>query len=113
MPPRWPPQASTEPPDAAALSNQYRTILTSNGYKSLGDTMADALVLPGIPDELEVHILDNAAVISITDEQRRDPAPVTLPAGTASSSFNRDRFIRGRNAVAGAIARIQIIARWL
>jgi len=111
--PRWKPQANTEPAPEAAPVNTYRTILTSQGLTSLGTAMADVIRLPGIPDNLEVHILDNAAIIAITDEQRRDPREITIPAGTSTDTLPRDRLVRGRNETAGLVARIQVIARWL
>lgn len=111
--PRWLPQAHTEPPPPAALVDNYRVILSSQGFIALADTMADILRLPGIPDTLEIQVLDNAAIVSVTDEQRRDAQEITIAAGTSTDTLPRDRLIRARNAVALSVARIQILARWL
>ena len=111
--PRWKPQCNTAPPPPAALTNTFRTSHATVGYQNVADAMTDVLLLPGIPDDLEIHVLDNPIIISVTDEQRRDAPEITIPASTATSTLTRDRLIRARNLVAGNVGRIQVIARWL
>ena len=110
--PRWGPQADTAPPPPAVLVNQYRVTLTTRGFQNVADAMTDVIRLPGIPDDLEIHILDRAAIVTVTDEQRSNDREITLSAGTSSNTLPRNRLIRARNETAGLTARIQVIARW-
>src|SRR5574341_715662 len=109
MPARnWTPQASTEPPPAAALVNQYRATITSGGFVAIGNSMADFILLPGVPDTLEIHVLDNAAVISVGDASGAIAREITIGAGGSSDTLIRDRLIRARNLTSGSTARIQV-----
>jgi len=111
--PRWKPQANSDPAYPATLVSEGRRVITTGGFQNVPDAMTSMLLLPGIPDILEAHVIDFAAVLTVTDEQGREANEITVTPGTATSTLPRNRLIRARNLAAGSTAKLQIIARWL
>ena len=100
----WPPEA--------ARTDTYERIQTTGGYVSLGTPIADVISFAGTPDRIEIVVLDFAADIYFTDEQGRDSHPIRVEPAVAYDPQVRARKVRGANAVAGSVARVQVVGKW-
>lgn len=107
------PQALADPLAGVLRTQVFDREQTTPSLVSLGTDDADVIAFSGFPDSIEVLVLDNAAVITLTDEQNRESDPVRVPAGTWYASQRRARKVRGRNETAGMVARVQAIGKWL
>jgi len=105
-------QAAAGPPPAAIRTDTYERIQTTGGYVSLGTAISDIIAFAGTPDRIEIVVLDFAADIYFTDEQGRDSHPIRVEPAVAYDPQVRARKVRGANAVAGSVARVQAVGKW-
>lgn len=106
-------QALADPLPGSGRVQVYQTMQTTPSLVSLGTLDADVLAFSGFPDSIEVLVLDNAAIVTLTDGVNRESDPVRVPAGTWYDSQMRARKVRARNETAGLVARVQVIGKWL
>ncbi|MFZ1058323.1 MAG: hypothetical protein WAP47_03915 [Candidatus Rokuibacteriota bacterium] len=100
------------PPPPALRTDTYERIQTTGGYVSLGTSVADIIAFAGTPDRIEIVVLDFAADLYFTDEQGRDSHPIRVEPAVAYDPQIRARKVRGANAVAGSVARVQAVGKW-
>lgn len=108
-----PPSAASGPCPEAVLTNTWKTMQSTQGYKILTDADAEAMRFSGCPDRIELWVLDNPAIVRFTDEQGRPLAEIQIEAGVFYEPQIRAHAIRARNATAGFNARLQVVGKWL
>jgi hypothetical protein len=86
---------------------------TTRGYVSLGTAISTLIHFSGFPDLIEVFVLDNAAIFSFEGEIDEQVDEITVEAGVFYEPAIRGHNVRARNAVAGAVARVQVVGKWV
>lgn len=84
----------------------------TQGYRTLGDSLAEAIRFSGCPDRIELWVLDNPAMVRFTDEQGRPLQDIQIEAGVFYEPQIRAHAIQARNATAGLNARLQAVGKW-
>lgn len=106
------PNAASGNCPGAVLTDTFRDIQTTNGYVSLGTTLGDIITFSGCPDRIEIVVLDFAVDLAFTDEQGRDSHLIRVEPAVAYDPGVRAHKVRGQNAVAGSVGRVQAVGKW-
>jgi len=96
----------------ALLTDTFHGYQSTEGYVTLGDTLADLIAFSGFPDRIEITVLTFPAIIELTDEQGRERPEIRIEANGTYDSQLRARKVRARNATAGSNATVQVIGKW-
>lgn len=118
MPPRWDtagayPAARERDPGAPAPGvEQFRRHEATQGFVTVGDTLADVLRFSGRPDSIEIDCETNDAVIVFTDRARPDEDTITIRAGQSKELRIAAEVVRARNVTAGFAASLQVVGKW-
>lgn len=107
-----PPQAAAGPCPAAVLTDTFKGYQSSHGFISLGTAIDDILTFSGCPDRIEITVLDFAADIYFTDREGRETHQIRLQPAVAYDPGVSAPKVRGANAVAGSVARVQVVGWW-
>ena len=96
----------------ATVADKFDRHEASNGFVTVGDTDADILVFSGTPDRVEVFVELNDVIVTFGDYLGLEEAEITLRAGVRYEPDLPARRVIARNAVAGAVGRVQVVGKW-
>jgi len=107
--------APRERPLAAAgvLTDRFRPHVATAGYVTLGTALADILIFPGVPDKIELFTRAAGVVVVFTDRFDVGRGSIELPAGIFYEPGLVCEKIRARNAIAGQVASLQVVGKYL
>jgi hypothetical protein len=91
-----------------ALAERFRGPQTTNGLVTVTDAEAEIIHFGANVARVKVLVLDNDAVIRLARVGGSLGSPITIPAGAEWDESAACEALRASNAVAGAVARIQV-----
>lgn len=110
---RFPGAREADDYHAALISGRFCRYESTKGYVNVADVDRQVIEFSGIPDSIEIFVLDNDILVTFLN----DAGGVNEPIQVNSANFYEPgivyRRLIARNAVALAVGRIQVVAKWV
>ena len=95
------------------VTQRYLRYEATPGYISLATAAAEVIEFSGCPDSIEIFVLDFAAIISFVNLRGEVNEGIQIEAANFYEPGIVYKTVVARNAVAGSVARIQIVGKWI
>lgn len=86
---------------------------STKGYVNVADTDTEVIEFSGIPDSIEIWILDNDVLLTFLNDAGGSNEPIQVNAGNFYEPGIVYRRLIARNATSGLVARLQAVAKWV
>lgn len=98
---------------AALVSGRYCRYESTKGYVNVADIDTEVIEFSGIPDSIEIFVLDHDVLLTFLNTAGGVNEPIQVNASNFYEPGIVYRRLIARNAVALSIGRIQVVAKWV
>jgi len=109
---RYPGPLSREIDSPAWVTQRYRRYESTKGYVNVGTSDAEVIDFSGVPDSIEIWVLDNDVLITFVTEEGAANEVIQVNANNFYEPGIVYRRVLARNVTAGLVGRIQVVAKW-
>lgn len=109
----YPPDRERDSYRQSLVTQRYLRYEATVGYISLGTDDAEVIEFSGCPDSIEIFVLDFAAIIKFVNLRGETNEGIQIEAANFYEPGIVYKTVVARNAVAGSVARIQVVAKWV
>jgi len=109
---RFPGRREEEGYNPGVITNRFTRYESTKGYVNVADVDTEVIEFSGIPDSIEIFVLDFDVYVTFVNDRGGVNEPILINAANFYDPGIVYRRVLARNLVAGSVGRIQVVAKW-